>query len=196
MSTRPNPPCCALQAENLNRQGSIRGQDQRKRCWRGESRATEKGLRSWTDRCWRDAAPERRSSALAEPLYPRRSVTGSNPTLSARRPINLNKIKGRWGVTHKLTHNGLRSGGRKAARAGSGGGDRERRVAARARSATQPCISAIANKISATAMSTDRARVCIYLRRSLHPALARRGGFLFLNPISRHVEVIKAPSSK
>jgi hypothetical protein len=29
---------------------------------------------------------------------------------SARRPINPNKIKGRLEVTHKLTHNGLRSG--------------------------------------------------------------------------------------
>src|SRR6476646_2240679 len=36
-------------------------------------------------------------------------TVGSNPTLSASRPINLNKIKGRE-VTHKLTHNGLRSG--------------------------------------------------------------------------------------
>jgi hypothetical protein len=37
-----------------------------------------------------------------------RAETGSLMTASsARGPINLNKIKGRWGVTHKLTHNGL-----------------------------------------------------------------------------------------
>jgi hypothetical protein len=29
-------------------------------------------------------------------------TVGSNPTLSARRPNNLNKIKGRWGVTHTM----------------------------------------------------------------------------------------------
>lgn len=34
-------------------------------------------------------------------------TVGANPTLFAKRPINLNKINGRWGVTHKLTHNGL-----------------------------------------------------------------------------------------
>jgi hypothetical protein len=51
-------------------------------------------------------------------------------------------------------------------------------VAARARSATQPCISAIANKISAAL---------------LHPALARRGGFLFLNPAG--LIALNAPSA-
>jgi hypothetical protein len=38
---------------------------------------------------------------------------GSNPTLSARRPEKHNNIKGNRLVTHKLTHNGLRSGRRK-----------------------------------------------------------------------------------
>jgi hypothetical protein len=51
-----------------------------------------------------------------------------------------------------------------------------------ARFAIQAFSMAIANKISATAMSTNRAKVCIYLRRSIAPCFGPARGFPFFEP--------------